>query len=58
MKIIFIECNEEELKTNRGFMDSVVDAVRGITNSFWGNFNPVVSDVDEEESEEESEEKV
>ena len=59
MKIIYIECNEDELKANRGLMDSIVDAVHGILDSFYGtynpstNFDPDESDGDDDEESEE-----
>lgn len=57
MKIIAIECNAEEIKANRGFMDAVVDAFSGLLNSFYGTYTPGAAEEPEEgESEEENNE--
>ena len=60
MKIVYIECNEDELKANRGLMDSIVDAVHGVLDSFYGTYNPPTNfdpdESDEGEGAEESEE--
>ena len=37
MKIIYIECDAEELKANRGIMDSVIDLFGNISRSIFGN---------------------
>ena len=57
MKIIAIECNVEEIKANRGLMDSIVEACRGLLNSFYGTYTPGAAEEPEEgESEEENNE--
>lgn len=33
MKILFVECNAEEMKTNRTFMDALTDVVHGIVDT-------------------------
>ena len=56
MKVIMLECTEEELKANRGIMNGVVDAMRDFTNSFWGTIEPVpLHDSEEEEEKDERE---
>lgn len=57
MKIIAIECNAEEIKANRGFMDAIVEACSGLLNSFYGTHTPGAAEEPEEgESEEENNE--
>lgn len=53
MKIIYIECDAEELKANRGIMDSVIDLFGNISRSIFGN--STLSAEDNEEGEEDSE---
>ena len=56
MKIIAIECNAEEIKANRGFMDAVVDACSGLLNSFTEHTLGAAEEPEEGESEEENNE--
>ena len=44
MKLIILECTEEELRANRGIMDAVVDAFQGAINTFYGSYPPNISD--------------
>ena len=39
MKIFILECTEEELKANRGIMDSIVDTMSRFTDAFWGSYS-------------------
>lgn len=50
MKIWYLECTEEELKANRGIMDSVVDAINSMCQGIFGDCTPVYEE--EAESEE------
>ena len=34
MKMIYIECNAEEMKSNRTFIDALTDIVNGIVSTF------------------------
>ena len=51
MKLIILECTEEELKANRGILDAVVDAFQGAINTFYGSYTPSIPD-DSAENEE------
>lgn len=53
MKILILECTEDELKANRGFMDAIVDACQGFVNAFYGTTTPCST---EQESESEDKE--
>lgn len=56
MKIVYLECSAEELKANRGIMDSIVDAVSDIFGGFYGNCVPTESEEPEDVTEEDEEE--
>lgn len=57
MKIWYVECTEEELRANRGIMDSVVDAMQGMFGSIYGTYNPFpINNIDTEEPEEDKKE--
>ena len=47
MKIVYIECNAEEMKANRTFIDALVDIANGIVDGL--DFVPVSDEDDEEE---------
>lgn len=49
MKIIYLECTEGELRSNRGIMDNVVDMVSGITRAFYGTCTMPQNSKDEED---------
>ena len=49
MKLIILECTEEELKANRGILDAVVDAFQGAINTFYGSYTPSMPDSAENE---------
>ena len=49
MKVVYIECNEDELRANRGIMDAVVDMMSGVLSSVYGTCNPVCDESDESE---------
>ncbi len=49
MKIFMLECTEDELRANRGIMDAVVDACRGLLGSVYGTCNPCCAENDEDE---------
>jgi len=49
MKIVYIECTEDELRANRGIMDAVVDAVGGLLSGVYGNCAPVIGPNEEVE---------
>lgn len=34
MKILFVECNAEEMRVNRTFIDALTDVVRNIVDTF------------------------
>ena len=55
MKIFILECTKDELRANRGIMDSIVDACQGAVNTFFGTITPCPTeqDVESQESEEE-----
>jgi len=36
MKVIYIECNEEELKANKTMLDNLADAFSAITRAIGG----------------------
>ena len=56
MKIMILECTEEELKANRGIMDDVTDALHGFLTGFYGTYyNPDKYTADDTADEEESE---
>lgn len=55
MKILIMECNEDELRANRGIMDGIVDAFISVCNSFYGTYSPV-SDTDDDIEEQDEEE--
>lgn len=46
MKILMIECNEAELKANRGIMDNIVDAMSYAFNGFYGTYAGACNNVD------------
>lgn len=48
MKIMYIECNEEEMRANRSLMDALTDIAQGIANAF----NTPISDELEEDLQE------
>ena len=52
MKIFMLECTEDELRANRGFMDAIVDAASGILNTLYGNYTPTDTENEPQESEE------
>lgn len=49
MKLMILDCTEDELRANRGIMDAIIDACQGVVNTFWGTTTP--APVEEEESE-------
>lgn len=53
MKILFIECNAEEMKANRTFMYALTDAVRNIVDTL----NSPITDGLEQEPEKDEEQK-
>lgn len=55
MKIFYIECTEDELRANRGIMDAIVDACRGIVDAFYGTQTHVCKPEEPEESEDNDE---
>ncbi len=55
MKVFYIECTEDELRANRGIMDTIVDACRGIVDAFYGTQTPVCKPEEPEESEDNDE---
>lgn len=55
MKIFILDCTENELRANRGIMDAIVDACRGLIGSLYGTYVPGQSS-DTSEDEEEVEE--
>lgn len=54
MKIVYIECNSEEMKANRTFIDALVDIANSIVDSFN---SPISDELEEELSDAESEDK-
>lgn len=56
MKILCVECTEDELRANRGIMDAIVDACQGFVNSFYGSYTPTLNEGQEENEESEEEE--
>ncbi len=49
MKVAYIECNEDELRANKGIMDAIVDACQGILGTFYGSCVPKKKvDIDED----------
>lgn len=54
MKIFILECNEDELRANRGIMDAIVDACQGFINAFYGTHGTTIEQEDEEEEEEDA----
>lgn len=57
MKIFMIECTEDELRANRGIMDAVVDACRGLLGSVYGTCTPCCKENDEDEPQESEDKK-
>jgi hypothetical protein len=51
MKLIILECTEDELRANRGIMDAIVDACHGFINTFYGTCTPSMAKENEEEDE-------
>lgn len=49
MKLMILDCTEDELRANRGIMDAIIDACQSVANTFWGTTTP--APVEEEESE-------
>lgn len=56
MKIVYLECDVDELKANRGILDAVVDACNGILGSFYGNNYHAPTDEEIREYEKQTEE--
>lgn len=52
MKIVYIECNAEEMKANRTLIDALADIANGIVDSFS---SPISDEFEEELSNAESE---
>ncbi len=49
MKVAYIECNEDELRANRGIMDAIVDACQGMLGTLYGSCVPKKKvDIDED----------
>lgn len=53
MKLFILECSEDELKANRGIMDSIMDACRGAVDMFYGTYTPCPTEPEEEPQESE-----
>jgi len=49
MKLLILDCTEDELRANRGIMDAIIDACQAAVNTFCGTTTP--APVEEEESE-------
>jgi len=53
MKIFILECTEDELRANRGFMDAIVDACQGFVDTFYGTTTPCPADQEDDPQESE-----
>ena len=53
MKIIMIECTENELRANIGIMDAIVDTCRRAMDAFYGTYTPCCEEEDESQESEE-----
>ena len=53
MKMIYVECNAEEMKANRTFIDALMDIVHGIVDTLNG---PAPENLQGEDPENENEE--
>ena len=40
MKLIILECTDDELRANRGIMDAIVDACSGLLGGIYGSYTP------------------
>jgi len=59
MKLLILDCTEEELRANRGIMDAIVDVCQGVVNTFYGTYTPSAPEEDKEEDiEEDTEEDI
>lgn len=48
MKLFILECTKDELKANRGIMDTIVDACRGFVDTFYGTYTPCPTEPEKE----------
>lgn len=55
MKLIILECTEEELKAKKGILDSISEALRGLLDGFYGSYSPKVEKSDNAEKDSEAE---
>ena len=53
MKIVFIECNAEEMRANRTLIDAITDVVHSIVDAFN---SPIPNDLEEKLEKDEKEE--
>ena len=56
MKILILECTEDELRANRGIMDAIVDACQGAVNTLFGTITPCPTEQEDDSQESEGEE--
>ena len=49
MKIVYIECNAEEMRANRTLIDALTDVVHSIVDAFN---SPIIKDLEKDEKEE------